>query len=157
MTQSAHPMHPSLQRVLKMSGQSMQDIAKLLDVSNSTLLRWARQGISRSGAIKLGKLLNLDPTWILTGDKAPKSKVIAKEALLEFVSKDNGAFVLKEADSDEVWVRIDFSEALQEMVGKETLQMVGHHMIQAGIASFMEKQMRQYHAHVYDEAPKHFS
>lgn len=159
-----HP-HPSLQRVLTKTGLDMNDIALLLEVSMTTLVRWAKHGISKAGANKLGKLLNLDPNWVLTGEhgssasqSTPKQhKLLTKEAMLEFVSQDDGTFALKEVGSGEVWVRIDFAQALQEMVGKETLHMVGHHMIQAGIASFMEKQMRQYHAHVYDETPKHFS
>ena len=43
------------------------------------------------------------------------------------------------------------------MLGQENLQMIGQHMIQAAIATFMQKQMNQYHAHVFDEKPKRFS
>lgn len=161
-------IHPSLERVLDKSGLEMADIAGLLGISLSTVSRWARQGISQAGANKLGKLLSLDPTWIMTGESdtdepnAPKPKtakkreLIAKEAMLEFVQEKNGAFTLREMGG-ETWVSIEFAEALQEMLGKETLHAIGQHMIQAGIASFMERQMRQYHAHVYDEKPKHFS
>lgn len=153
--------HPSLQRVLEKSGLQMDDIAQLLGISMSTVQRWARHGISQAGANKLGKLLNLEPDWIL-GTQTPKTpkehgKIVATEAVLEFVAQDNGRFALKDTDNDDVWVSIDFSQMLQEMLGKEALHAVGHHMIQVGIASFMERQMRQYHAHVYDEMPKHFS
>ncbi|MDO4897041.1 MAG: helix-turn-helix domain-containing protein [Moraxella sp.] len=161
MTKSTK-IHASLQRVLDASGQSMDDVATLLGISASTVSRWAKYGISKAGANKLGKLLGLDPDWILAGNtpdtKAQKQhKIIAKEAMLEFVEQENGVFVLKEMGGDDVWVSIDFADKLKEMLGKETLQAVGQHMIQAGIASFMERQMRQYHAHVYDETPQHFS
>lgn len=166
-------IHPSLQRVLDVSGLEMADIAGLLGISLSTVSRWARQGISQAGANKLGKLLSLDPTWIMAGEhdadesakstqkptqstKSKKRELIAKEAMLEFAEQENGVLTLREMGG-ETWVSIEFAEALREMLGKETLHVIGQHMIQAGIASFMERQMRQYHAHVYDEKPKHFS
>ncbi len=169
MIMTKNSIHPSLERVLDKSGLEMAEIAGLLGISLSTVSRWARQGISQAGANKLGKLLNLDPVWIMTGEKAhdtstakPKSKLagqggmIAKEAMLEFAEQEDGVLTLRELGG-EAWVRIEFAEALQNMLGKETLHVIGQHMIQAGIASFMERQMRQYHAHVYDEKPKHFS
>ena len=156
------PIHDSLKRVLDASNQSMEDIATLLGVSISTVLRWSKYGISQVAANKLGKILSLDPTWILTGKKSePKQKnkpqPITKEAYLEFVETTDGLFVLREVGSDEPWVSIDFSDKIKEMLGQETLHTMGHHMIQAGIASFMQKQMSQYHAHVFDETPPHFS
>lgn len=157
------PIHDSLQRVLDASGQSIQDIAVLLGVSVATVVRWSKQGISQAGANKLGQLLALDPAWILTGEpatqktKSQKPKIMTKEAYLEFVETDKGAFVLREVGDDNPWVSIDFSDKIKEMLGQEMLQMMGHHMIQAAIASFMQKQMSQYHAHVYDETPTHFS
>lgn len=154
------PIHDSLKRVLDVSGQSMDDIANLLGISVATVVRWSKQGISQAGANKLGKLLDLDPTWILTGDDKPKSKkpkFMTKEAHLEFVETQSGGFVLREVGRDDAWVSIDFADDIKKMLGQETLHMMGQHMIQAGIASFMQKQMSQYHAHVFDETPTHLS
>lgn len=166
------PIHDSLQRILDVSSLETADIAGLLGVSLATVQRWARQGISQAGANKLGKLLNIDPVWILTGQTAKvaeqskttqtknsqhKRELIAKEAMLEFAEREDGVLALREMGGGETWVSIEFADKLKDMLGKETIQLIGQHMIQAGIASFMERQMRHYHAHVYDETPKHFS
>lgn len=159
-------VHPSLQRVLITTGKTPSDIAQLLGISLATVNRWAKQGISPAGAKKLGKLFDLDPDWILgnaktktdkSTDKAGLAQMIAKEALLEFVETEEGALVLREVGKSEAWVSIQFADKIKEMIGEDNVQMVGQHMIQAGIASFMQQQMRQWHAHVYDEVPKHFS
>lgn len=163
------PIHDSLKRVLDVSNHSIQDIADLLDISVATVIRWSKHGISQAGANKLGKCLSLDPHWILTGETAEKSepdpkksaqkkpRITVNAAHLEYVEKENGVFVLREVGSDDPWVSIGFSDKLKEMIGQEMLQIMGQHMIQAGIASFIQKQMSQYHAHVYDEAPKNLS
>lgn len=159
------PIHPSLQRVLDTSSQSMEDVASLLGVTPTTVSRWAKQGISPQAANKLAKLLNLDPVWILTGKNATKSKsskskpskMTAKEAFLEFVEVESGLLVLREVGTSEALVSIAFAEKVRDMVGAEHLQTIGQHMISAAIATVMERQMKQYHAHVYDEEPKRFS
>ncbi len=86
-----------------------------------------------------------------------QQKLITKEAFLEFVERDDGTLVLKEMGSDDALVSINFADSVREMIGTENLRHIGEHMIQAGIASFMHRQVGQYHAHVYDEKPKHFS
>lgn len=89
--------------------------------------------------------------------KKTANKPDVKEALLEFIQQDDGALVLKEVGNDEALVSIDFSDKLKEMLGKETMQIIAHHMIQAGVASFMQHQMNQWHAYVHEETPEHFS
>lgn len=165
MKKTTH-IHPSLQRVLDESSQSMEGVAALLGVSTTTVSRWAKQGISQLGANKLGKLLNLDPVWILTGEattdktkqrKKTKPTMAAKEAFLEFVEVKSGLLVLREVGTDEALVSIAFADKVKDMIGAEHLQNIGQHMISAAIAAVMERQMKQYHAHVYDEEPKRFS
>lgn len=86
-----------------------------------------------------------------------RRKLITKEAFLEFVERDDGTLVLKEMGNDEALVSINFADSVKELIGQENLRHIGEHMIQAGIASFMHRQAGQYHAHVYDEKPQHFS
>ncbi len=157
------PIHPSLQRVLDKSSQSMEGVASLLGVTTTTVSRWAKQGISPQAANKLAKLLNLDPVWILTGENTAKSskskpsKMTAKEAFLEFVEVESGLLVLREVGTSEALVSIAFADKVRDMVGAEQLHSIGQNMISAAIATVMERQMKQYHAHVYDEEPKRFS
>lgn len=167
-------IHASLKRVLDVSGQSMEEVALLADVSMGTIMRWARYGISPAGAKKLGGILGVSSKWILTGQDAdggdtsqsntPKPKasprprmMTPREALLEFVEVESGVLVLREMGDSEALVKIEFADKVKELLGQENLQGIGQHMISAAIASVMERQMRQYHAHVYDEKPKRFS
>lgn len=167
-------IHASLKRVLDVSGQSVEEIALLADVSMTTVMRWSKHGISLAGAKKLSKILGVSPEWILTGrdeDKGdipqsntPKSNskskprmITPREALLEFVEVESGVLVLREMGDSEALVKIEFADKVKELLGQENLQGIGQHMISAAIASVMERQMRQYHAHVYDEKPKRFS
>lgn len=90
--------------------------------------------------------------------KSRKSRSFApREALLEFVELESGTLVLREMGTDEALVTIDFADKVKELIGAEHIQGIGQHMISAAIASVMERQMRQYHAYVYDEKPKRFS
>ena len=73
------------------------------------------------------------------------------------MQRDDGMLVLQEVGDKEPLVTICFADKIKEMLGQENLQMIGQHMIQAAIATFMQKQMNQYHAHVFDEKPKRFS
>lgn len=106
------------------------------------------------------------PSGKTTKKRAPKKaaddpsntkETIIREAYLEFVENENGALVLREVGGDEALVSIDFADKIKEMLGKETIQVMSHHMIQAAIASFMQHQMNQWHAHVHEETPKHLS
>lgn len=178
MTKSA--VHDSLQRVLDVAECDMSAIAALLEVSMATVLRWSKQGVSQAAANKLGALFGIDPSWILMGgsdvsqskrpskhssastakratSQEPQTKMTPRETLLEFVKAESGALVLREIGTDEVLVTIDFADKVREIVGEEYIQSIGQHMISAAIASVMERQMRQYHAHIYDEMPKRFS
>lgn len=79
------------------------------------------------------------------------------ETMLEFIETENGSLVLQEVGTDEILVSIAFSDKVKQMVGAEHIHSIGRSMISAAIATVMERQMRQYHAHVYDETPKRFS
>lgn len=79
------------------------------------------------------------------------------ETMLEFIETENGSLVLQEVGTDEILVSIAFSDKVKQMVGAEHIHSIGQSMISAAIATVMERQMRQYHAHVYDETPKRFS
>lgn len=158
-----------MQRVLEITGGTFEEIAEFLSVTVATVNRWAKSGISATMATKLGKKLNVSPNWILTGEgefrpTSPKkhtpkkpSNFTAKEAFLEFVQQEDGQLVLREVGEDEPLVSINFHDKIKEMIGEENLQSIGQHMIQAAITSFMHRQMSQYHAHVFDETPAHFS
>lgn len=93
----------------------------------------------------------------LATDERGRPRFGAKEAILEFVEVESGSLVLREVGTDEALVSIAFADKVKDMVGAEHIQSIGQHMISAAIATVMERQMRQYHAHVYDEAPKRFS
>lgn len=79
------------------------------------------------------------------------------ETMLEFIETENGSLVLQEVGTDEILVSIAFSDKVKQMVGAEHIHSIGQSMISAAIATVMERQMRQYHTHVYDETPKRFS
>lgn len=84
-------------------------------------------------------------------------KAAQEAVMLEFVEQEDGKLVLRSSDEkDEPWVSIEFSDKVKEMLGSDT-QFIGQHMIHAAIQSLMQKQMSQWHAHVYDEEPVHFS
>lgn len=81
----------------------------------------------------------------------------AKETTLELVEADNGSLLLRDAEKDdEPLMTIDFSDKLKELLGSDT-QAIGQHMIHAAIQVIMKKQMSQWHAHVYDKEPAHYS
>lgn len=87
----------------------------------------------------------------------PRLPNIPPEAvMLEFVEQDDGKLVLRSSDEAQPWVSIEFSDKVKEMLGNDT-QFIGQHMIHAAIQSFMHKQISQWHAHVYDEEPEHYS
>lgn len=169
------PLHASMQRVLEITGGTFEEIAALLSVTVATVKRWAKSGISATMAGRLGEKLAVNPDWILTGEgevsRQPKRSIQVKkvkkpkarpefsprEAVLEFVQQEDGQLVLREVGEDEPLVSINFANKIKEMVGNEHLQAMGQHMLQAAIASFMHRQMSQYHAHVFDETPTHFS
>lgn len=83
---------------------------------------------------------------------------LAKETTLELVEADNGTLLLRDAEKkdDEPLMTIDFSDKLKELLGSDT-QAIGQHMIHAAIQVIMQKQMSQWHAHVYDKEPTHYS
>lgn len=81
----------------------------------------------------------------------------AKETTLELVEADDGKLHLRDAnENDEPLMTLDFSDKLKELLGSDT-QAIGQHMIQAAIQVIMQKQMSQWHAHVYDQEPTHYS
>lgn len=85
-------------------------------------------------------------------------EMMIKEAVLEFVEREDGVLTLQEVgQEDEPMVTITFSEQVKAMIGRDDIQMVGQSMIHAAIATVMQRQMSSWHAHVYDEMPKHYS
>lgn len=85
-------------------------------------------------------------------------KMMVKEAILEFVEREDGVLSLQEVGgADEPMVTIAFSEQVREMIGLDQIQMVGQSMIHAAIAAVMQRQVSAWHAHVYDEKPKRYS
>lgn len=85
-------------------------------------------------------------------------KMMVKEAILEFVEREDGVLSLQEVGgADEPMVTIAFSEQVREMIGSDQIQMVGQSMIHAAIAAVMQRQVSAWHAHVYDEKPKRYS
>ncbi len=82
----------------------------------------------------------------------------AKETTLELVEGEDGRLLLRDAEQqdDVPLMTIDFSDKLKELLGSDT-QAIGQHMIHAAIQVIMQKQMSQWHAHVYDKEPTHYS
>lgn len=85
----------------------------------------------------------------------------AKEAnmeavMLEFAEQEDGKLVLRSADEEQPWVSIEFSDKVKDILGND-MQFIGQHMIHAAVQTLMHRQMSQWHAHVYDEEPAHFS
>lgn len=81
----------------------------------------------------------------------------AQETMLELIELEDGSLVLRDINGkEEPMVTIDFSDKVKDMLGQE-VRMVGQHMIHAAIQSIMYKQLRQWHANVYDEEPLHYS
>ncbi len=81
----------------------------------------------------------------------------AQETTLELIEADNGTLLLRDADKEgEPLMTIDFSDKLKDLLGSDT-QAIGQHMIHAAIQVIMKKQMSQWHAHVYDKEPTHYS
>ncbi len=81
----------------------------------------------------------------------------AKETTLELIESEDGTLLLRDADThDEPLMTIDFSDKLKELLGSDT-QAIGQHMIHAAIQVIVQKQMSQWHAHVYDKEPLHYS
>ncbi|STY87019.1 Uncharacterised protein [Moraxella ovis] len=86
------------------------------------------------------------------------SEMMIKEAILEFVEREDGVLTLQEVgNEDEPMVTIHFSEQVKAMIGKDEIQNVGQNMIHAAIATVMQRQMNSWHAHIYDEQPTHYS
>ncbi len=82
---------------------------------------------------------------------------LAKETTLELVEADNGTLLLRDTEKDEEpLMTIDFSDKLKDLLGQDT-QSIGQHMIHAAIQVIMQKQMSQWHAHVYDKEPANYS
>ncbi|MCL1622742.1 hypothetical protein M2R47_00530 [Moraxella sp. Tifton1] len=99
-----------------------------------------------------------EPTSQKKVNQQKSSNMMVKEAVLEFVEREDGVLSLQEVGSeDDPMVTIVFSEQVKEMVGKNNIQMIGQSMIHAAIAAVMQRQLNAWHAHVYDEVPKHYS
>lgn len=172
----SNQLHDTMQRLYQALDISEQDLADALNLQLSTIINWRKVGISKLGVSRAVRVFGINAHWVLTGQGEPfvkklakkqkrqaenlsnsKNKPAVKEAFLEFLQRDDGMMVLQEVDSDEPLVSICFADKIKEMIGQDNIQLIGQHMIQAAIAAFMQKQMNQYHAHVFDEKPKRFS
>lgn len=90
-------------------------------------------------------------------DSSDQFTGFAKETTLELVEGDDGKLLLRDVQKDdEPLMTIDFSDKLKDLLGSDT-QAIGQHMIHAAIQVIMQKQMSQWHAHVYDKEPLHYS
>ena len=90
-------------------------------------------------------------------DSAEQFASFAKETTLELVESDDGRLLLRDTEKDdEPLMSIDFSDKLKDLLGSDT-QSIGQHMIHAAIQVIMQKQMSQWHAHVYDKEPTNYS
>ena len=71
-------MHPSLQRLLDLTGKSQEELARALNESAQTITNWKKRGVSKSGAIKASTLFNVSTNWVLKGDVQPDGFQAAK-------------------------------------------------------------------------------
>jgi len=100
---------------------------------------------------------DIDNEIEVDNDSTDQFAGLAKETTLELVEADNGRLLLRDAEGDdEPLMTIDFSDKLKELLGSDT-QPIGQHMIHAAIQVIMQKQMSQWHAHVYDKEPTNYS
>ncbi|WP_350559974.1 hypothetical protein [Psychrobacter sp. CAL346-MNA-CIBAN-0220] len=101
---------------------------------------------------------DIDNEIEVDNDSSDQFTEFAKETTLELVEADNGTLLLQDADDkdDVPLMTIDFSDKLKELLGSDT-QAIGQHMIHAAIQVIMQKQMSQWHAHVYDKEPTNYS
>lgn len=71
-------MHPSLERILKISGLNQEELAKKIDESPQTVSNWKRRGVSKSGAIKASAQFGVSVNWILQGDEKGQNVEVTK-------------------------------------------------------------------------------
>lgn len=89
--------------------------------------------------------------------KKKPSEGFAQETMLELAEVREGMLILREMGADdEPLVRIEFSEKVRNMLGDD-VRVIGQAMIHAAIASVVQHQAGNYHAHVFDEEPVHYS
>ena len=100
---------------------------------------------------------NIDNEIEVDNDSSDQFSGFAKETTLELVEAENGTLLLRDAEKEDApLMTIDFSDKLKDLLGSDT-QAIGQHMIHAAIQVIMQKQMSQWHAHVYDKEPTHYS
>lgn len=73
-------MHPTLERLLDLSGMNQEELARVLDESPQTITNWKKRGVSKQGAIKASAYFGKSTNWILNGvdfsDNINASKVV---------------------------------------------------------------------------------
>ena len=100
---------------------------------------------------------DIDNEIEVDNDNQDRVAGFGKETTLELVEAEDGTLLLRDANENEApLMTIDFSDKLKELLGSDT-QAIGQHMIHAAIQVIMQKQMSQWHAHVYDKEPTHYS
>ena len=92
-----------------------------------------------------------------TDNTDPFAAGFAKETTLELIEAEDGRLLLRDTEKeDEPLMTLEFSDKLKTLLGSDT-QGIGQHMIHAAIQVIMQKQMSQWHAHVYDKEHTHYS
>ncbi|OOR91693.1 S24 family peptidase [Moraxella bovis] len=59
--------HPTMQRVFDATNKTPTEIAETISTKPQNINNWANRGISKSGALEIGKAFGLSVDWILTG------------------------------------------------------------------------------------------
>ena len=100
---------------------------------------------------------DIDNEIEVDNDPMDQYSSFAKETTLELVEAENGTLLLRDTEkNDEPLMTLEFSDKLKDLLGSDT-QAIGQHMIHAAIQVIMQKQMSQWHAHVYDKEPTYYS
>lgn len=127
--------HPSVIRLLEVSGTTQEETAKLIDEFPQTITNWKKRGVSKAGALKAAAKFGVSANWILTGE--------GNEAT-SYVSKVEEWDSTTPVDDDEVEVPFYKdtliscgSGSLAEIIGNETrkLRMSKSTLRQYGVES----------------------
>lgn len=89
-------------------------------------------------------------------DTQNQAQSVIKEAILELVENEGRLILCEVGKREEPLVSIEFSDMVKKAVDDD-MMVIGQHMIHAAIQLIMHKQMKQWHAQVYDKEPAHYS
>lgn len=74
--------HPTMQRIFDTTNKTPTEIADAINTKPQNINNWANRGISKSGALAIGKAFGLSVDWILTG----QGEMTAKPTLQSNIS-----------------------------------------------------------------------